>query len=90
MPNPIINSPLWTSRVTLPFRNWEKWLKQREVLPEGKVVPVYQLNSNTAFDFYNLKAEEALRTDRINGGNYIYFDVANSFIQGGNNDIKIK
>ena len=90
LPNPIINSPLWTSRVTLPFRNWEKWLKQREVLPEGKVVPTYQLNSLTNFDFFNLKAEEALRTDRINGGNYIYFDVNNSFIQGGNNDIQIK
>jgi len=89
-PSPILNSPLWVHRVTLPFRNWEKWLTQREVLPNGNVVPVYQLASNTTFDYFNFKALEALRTDRVNGSNYMYFDVDSNFIQGGVNDVQIK
>jgi hypothetical protein len=89
-PVPILNSSRWIHRVTLPYRNWEKWLIQREVLPDGKVVPTYQLNSSSLFDFYNFKAFEALRTDRINGSNYIYFNVDSSFIKGGTNDVQIK
>jgi len=89
-PSPILNLPLWVHRVTLPFRNWEKWLTQREVSPNGNVVPVYQLESTTTFDFFNFKAMEALRTDRLNGSNYMYFDVDSNFIQGGSNDIQIK
>lgn len=89
-PNPIYNSPLWIHRVTLPYRNWEKWLYQREVLPDGRVVPVYQLSSPTVFDYYNFYAFEALRTDRANGSNYIYFDVDSSFIWGGTNDVQLK
>jgi Secretion system C-terminal sorting domain len=89
-PAPILNSPRWVHRVTLPYRNWEKWLTQREVLPDGKSVPTYQLNSNSLFDFYNFKAFEALRTDRINGSNYIYFNVDSSFIRGGINNVQIK
>jgi hypothetical protein len=77
-------------RVTLPFRNWEKWLTQREVSPNGKVVPVYQLANTTTFDYYNFKAMEALRTDLANGSNYMYFDVDSNFIQGGTNDVQIK
>lgn len=90
LPNPKPNSPLWTSRVTLPYRNWEKWLRQREVLPDGKVVPTYKLVNNSFFDTYNLKAEEALRTDKVNGSNYMYFDVDDNFIKGDENSIEIK
>lgn len=89
-PNPVYNSPLWVHRVTLPFRNWEKWLYQREVAPDGMVVPVYQLSSSTVFDYYNFYAFEALRTDRINGSDYIYFDVDSGFISGGTNDVQLK
>jgi hypothetical protein len=89
-PTPILNSPRWIHRVTLPYRNWEKWLTQREVLPNGKTVPVYQLNTNHLFDYYNFKAFEALRTDRVNGSNYIYFNVDSDFISGGTNNVQIK
>ncbi|MCA6363172.1 MAG: T9SS type A sorting domain-containing protein [Bacteroidetes bacterium] len=89
-PNPVYNSPLWVHRVTLPFRNWEKWLYQREVAPDGMVVPVYQLSSSTVFDYYNFYAFEALRTDRVNGSDYIYFDVDSGFISGGVNDVQLK
>ena len=90
LPVPKPNSPLWTSRVTLPYRNWEKWLKQREVLPDGKVVPVYKLASTRPFDYYNLFAEEALRTDKANGSNYLYFAVDDNFMKGGTNPVQIK
>ena len=89
-PIPKLNSPLWTSRVTLPYRNWEKWLIQREVLPDGKTVPVYQLNTNKLFDYYNFKAFEALRTDKANGSNYMYFAVDDAFMKGGANEVHIK
>jgi hypothetical protein len=89
-PTPVLNSPRWIHRVTLPYRNWEKWLIQREVLPNGKTVPVYQLNTNHIFDYYNFKAFEALRTDKINGSNYMYFNVDSNFIYGGSTDVKIK
>lgn len=89
-PTPVYNSPLWIHRVTLPYRNWEKWLYQREVATDGQVVPVYQLSSPTVFDYYNFAAHEALRTDRINGSNYMYFDVDSSFIQGGTNNVQLK
>ena len=89
-PVPKPNMPAWTDRVSLPFRNWEKWLMQREVTPDGKTVPVYQLISNAEFDINNLKAYEALRTDRANGSNYIYFDVDDNFMKGGVNGVRIK
>jgi hypothetical protein len=89
-PNPVYNSPLWIHRVTLPFRNWEKWLYQHEVAPDGMVVPVYQLVSSTVFDYYNFYAFEALRTNRSAGSDYIYFDVDSGFISGGVNDVQLK
>jgi Secretion system C-terminal sorting domain len=90
MPNPVLNSPRWVHRVTLPYRNWEKWLMQREVLSDGKTVPVYQLNTNNLFDYYNFKAFEALRTDKANGSNYMYFAVDDAFMKGGTNAVQIK
>lgn len=87
---PVFNSPLWVNRVTLPYRNWEKWLTQRAVSPDGNVVPVYQLNSLHLFDVYNFKAFEALRTDRANGSDYMYFNVDSNFIYGGTTDVQLK
>ncbi len=87
---PVLNSRQWVNRVTLPYRNWEKWLMQRSVSPDGEVVPVYQLNSTHPFDTYNFKAFEALRTDMANGANYMYFNVDSSFIYGGSTSVQIK
>jgi hypothetical protein len=89
-PLPIYNSPAWVHRVTLPYRNWEKWLYQRDVPIDGIVTPVYQLNSNHQFDIWNLKAFEALRTNQAKGSNYMYFDVDDAFIKGGTNSVQIK
>ncbi len=89
-PTPVLNSSKWVDRVTLPYRNWEKWLTQREVSPNGKTVPVYKLNTNFLFDYYNFKAFEALQTDRANGSDYMYFNVDADFIFGGTNSVEIK
>jgi Secretion system C-terminal sorting domain len=89
-PEPVPNSPRWVDRITLPYRNWEKWLTQREVASDGKTVPVYQLNTNLLFDYYNFKAFEALRTDKASGSNYMYFAVDDAFMKGGVNPVQIK
>jgi Secretion system C-terminal sorting domain len=89
-PTPVLNSNQWIHRVTLPYRNWEKWLTQREVLTNGNTVPVYQLNTSNTFDYYNFKAFEALRTDKDNGSNYMYFNLDSNYIFGGSNDIQLK
>jgi Secretion system C-terminal sorting domain len=89
-PAPKPNMPAWTDRISLPFRNWEKWLMQREVNTDGKTVPVYQLISNAQFDINNLKAHEALRTDKANSSNYMYFAVDDAFMKGGTNAVQIK
>ncbi len=89
-PNPVYNSARWVHRVTLPYRNWEKWLYQRDVAPNGMVKPVYPLNSNFWFDRFNYEAFEAMQTNKATGNNYIYFEVDSAFIFGGRNQVELK
>ncbi|OKH53217.1 hypothetical protein NIES2101_11550 [Calothrix sp. HK-06] len=69
------------------IRNFERWLFQREVEPDGHTVRTYYVKTPVK---YNEENYEALRTDTKNGSNYIYFTVDDKFIKGGSNNIQIK
>lgn len=68
-------------------RNFERWLVQREVNPDGNTVKTYYANTSVP---HNDESYEALRTDSASGNNYIYFGVDDRFIKGGSNQIQIK
>jgi hypothetical protein len=68
-------------------RNWERWLIQREVEPDGKTVATYQAHTPVKF---NTDAFEARRTDLAHGSANIYFGVDDRFIKGGTNAVQIK
>ncbi|MEO1373375.1 MAG: beta-galactosidase [Cyanobacteria bacterium J06635_10] len=75
-----ISSNLWV-------RNFERWLFQREVNPDGKTVKTYYVNTSVK---HNDESYEALRTDTASGNNYIYFEVDDRFIKGGSNKVQVK
>ena len=68
-------------------RNWERWLIQREVEPDGKTVAVYPMKSPVKF---NEEALEARRTDLAHGSACIYFGVDDRFMKGGRNAVQLK
>ncbi len=68
-------------------RNFERWLFQRDVDPDGRTVRTYYIKTPVQ---HNEESYEALRTDHQNGSDYIYFGVDDKFIRGGSNNIKIK
>lgn len=69
------------------IRNFERWLVQREVNPDGRTVKTYYVRTPVE---HNEESYEALRTDSGSGSNYIYFGVDDNFIKGGSNKIQIK
>ncbi|BAY30336.1 hypothetical protein NIES2107_21800 [Nostoc carneum NIES-2107] len=69
------------------IRNFERWLIQREIEPNGKTVRTDYVKTPVTF---NKESYEARRTDHQSGNNYIYFGVDDRFIKGGNNNIQIK
>ncbi|BAZ12821.1 hypothetical protein NIES4071_46550 [Calothrix sp. NIES-4071] len=69
------------------IRNFERWLFQREVEPDGHTVRTYYVKTPVE---HNEESYEALRTDTKNGSNYIYFGVDDKFMKGGSNNIQIK
>jgi hypothetical protein len=61
-------------------RNWERWIVQREVAPDGLTVRTAPITSpatqiGTSY--------EARRTDRATANNYMYFGVDDQFVKGG-------
>lgn len=74
------DSDLW-------IRNFERWLVQREVNPDGKTVKTYYIRTPVQ---HNEESYEALRTDNGTGNNYIYFGVDDRFMKGGSNQIQVK
>ena len=61
-------------------RNWERWLIQREVGPDGltvRTVPITSPATQIGTSY------EARRTDHASASNYIYFGVDDKFIKGG-------
>lgn len=69
------------------IRNFERWLIQREVEPDGKTVRTYYIETPVK---HNEESYEARRTDHKNGSNYIYFGVDDKFIKENGKDIQIK
>ncbi len=74
------NSEFWIG-------NFERWLVQREVNPDGKTKRNYYVRTPVK---HNEESYEARSTDSLNGSNYIYFGVDDRFIYGGSNQIQIK
>ncbi|BBC27212.1 hypothetical protein [Pseudanabaena sp. ABRG5-3] len=74
----------------LPYRNWERWLTQREVAPNGYTKPTHQIYSKSQFDKWNGFSYEAIRTDHQNQSDYIYFNVDDQFLRNKKTDIEIK
>jgi hypothetical protein len=68
-------------------RNFERWLMQREIEPDGRTVAVYEHTSTVPF---NEHSREARRTDRAHGQNYIYFNVEDRFFKGAPNRMLLK
>jgi hypothetical protein len=72
------------------IRNFERWLYQREVATDGKTVQTYFANPPQEFKADNGTAYEALSTDRVNGSNYMYFNLDDKFMYNGVNEVAIK
>lgn len=68
-------------------RNFERWLIQREVEPDGKTVRTNYIKTPVQL---NEESYEARRTDHKNGSDYIYFGVDDKFMKGGSNNVQIK
>ena len=73
--------------------NFERWLYQREVSPEGITERTY-LNyddiDNSNSRMFNDTSYEARKTIHANGADYIYFNVDDKFIKSGINNVQIK
>jgi hypothetical protein len=72
------------------IRNFERWLVQREVQPDGRTIATQRVNPPPEFAETNGGSFEALRTDRATGNNYIYFGVDDRFINSGPTRVQIK
>ncbi len=75
------------------LRNWERWLIQREVEPDGLTERTYMTGPvKGRGDDMNLNgiSYEARRTDHALGSDYMYFGVDDKFLKGGRNSVQIK
>lgn len=68
-------------------RNWERWLVQREVEPDGKTLPACPVKLPVKF---NEEAFEARRTDVASGSRCLCFGVEDRFLKGGRTPVQIK
>jgi hypothetical protein len=71
--------------------NFERWLYQREVSPEGITQRTY-LNVDDAANgrLFNDYSYEARATMHASGSDYIYFNLDDKFINGGINNVQVK
>jgi hypothetical protein len=69
------------------LRNWERWLYQREVNPDGRTVKTNPVDQGWT---YNGVSYEGRRTDHVHGSDYIYFNVDDKFINGGSSNLLLK
>ena len=76
-----------------PVKNFERWLWQRDIPPDGRTVPTekvdismlkYNYPSGRGFEFH------ARRTDIARGSRCIYFRARRSFISGGPHRVLLK
>ena len=71
----------WDGEHLYDVRNWERWLRQLEVAPEGLTAPAHpaidhMIAPDADFDY---PVHEARRTRHAQGSNYMYFDVDDRF-----------
>jgi hypothetical protein len=72
------------------IRNFERWLYQRDLAPDGLTMPTYRIEPPTQFAALNGGSWEALRTDQARGSHRLYFNVDDSFLKGGPVRVLIK
>ncbi|MBM3883441.1 MAG: hypothetical protein FJ387_27665 [Verrucomicrobia bacterium] len=72
------------------IRNFERWLYQRDLAPDGRTVAVERIEPPEKFRQLNGGSWEALRTDHRNGSDRIYFNVDDRFLKGGRNRVLVK
>ncbi len=71
------------------MHNWEKYLFQRDIQPDGNTVETYSIDGDD-YRLFNGLSYEAKQTDIATNNNYIYFDLDDRFLNGGNNAIMLK
>jgi hypothetical protein len=84
-----VNWTYFPNMQDLEQHNWERWLVQREVSSNGQTVDVYDIDDEP-FRLFNGTSFEAKRTDRASENDYIYFDVNDGFLNGGENRVMVK
>jgi hypothetical protein len=76
-----------------PVKNLERWLLQRDVEPDGRTVPVEQVDiSAIKFNYASGKRYEfhARRTDLAQGSRHVYFRVERQFLADGPHHVLLK
>ena len=76
-----------------PIKNFERWLLQRDMEPDGTTIPVEKLDiSMLKYNYASGKGYEfhARRTDQATGNRYIYFRSDPKFISGGPYKVLLK
>jgi len=76
-----------------PIKNFERWLLQRDVAPDGHTVPTEKIDiSMLEYNYASGKGYEfhARRTDRASGSKYIYFRAERRFVSGGPHHMLLK
>jgi hypothetical protein len=64
------------------FRNWERFLIQREVSPGGLTTATEPNTRTASVDKNNGPSFDAIRTDQASGNSSIYFKIDNAFARG--------
>lgn len=61
------------------FRNWERFLIQREVIPGGQTIATNPNLRTASTDVKNGASFDAIRTDKATGNGFIYFKINQTF-----------
>lgn len=72
------------------IRNFERWLYQRDLAPDGMTTATERIEPPAKFRELNGGNWEALRTDQAHGSDHIYFNVDDRFLKGGRNRVMVK
>ncbi len=71
----------WNNLGTI--KNYERWLYQRDLPPDGETVATLHLGYDTYGSYNTTDVWEARRTDLASGMNRFYFDVSSDLMTGG-------
>lgn len=77
-------------QLNLPYRNWEKYLMQREFAKGGQTVATQRLTDSSAFLRNNGPSYEALRTNIGTGNRLICFSLLDEFLYDNSKPVEIK